>query len=359
MDAESVARLLPPITRSLVGVALIGFVLMLLHLATPILTPILFAFFLVAMAISPFRWLLARGVRRGLALLLMLTVLLVGGVALVMLALVSVRSLQASLSVYGEQIAARMTELTAALTPLGLELGGSETQFTTFGVSLMGGFLGALADIAGMALISLVLVAFFLLELDRFIAVMRSERVRREPIVGQIPAVAQTAVRYFGIRTRLNLITGAAVTLICLLVGVDYALLWGVTAFFLSYIPYIGLLTAMIPPALLALAEFGWPQALLIIIAIVLINLLIENVVEPGYTGKRLQLSPTVVFLSFFIWAWLLGPVGALLSMPITVMLLLVFQSNENTLWLARIIGYGTSDELPLPDAGARGDHTG
>jgi predicted PurR-regulated permease PerM len=127
-------------------------------------------------------------------------------------------------------------------------------------------------------------------------------------------------------------------------VGVDYAPLWGVTAFFLSYILYIGLLAAMVPPALLALAEFGWPQALLIVIVIVGINLAIENVVAPSYTGKQLKLSPTIVFLSFFFWGWLLGPVGALLSMPITVLLLLVFQANENTQWLARLIGNESVD---------------
>lgn len=339
MDAEPVARFLPPITRSLLGVALIGFVLMLLHLATPILTPILFAFFLVAMAISPFRWLLARGVRRGPALLLMIAILLVGGVGLVLLTLVSVRNLQAGLSLYAEQLAARTAELTAALSQIGLGLGGMETQLATLGASRMSAFLGALVSVASSALISLVIVAFFLFELDRFISIIENERVRTVPFLGQAPEVGRTAVRYFGIRTRLNIITGFGVTLICLLLRIDYAVLWGVVAFFLSYIPYIGLLTAMIPPALLALAEHGWPQALLVVFAIVLINLIIENVVEPGYTGKRLQLSPTIVFLSFFFWGWLLGPVGALLSMPITVMLLLVLQRDEDTLWLARIIG--------------------
>ena len=145
-------------------------------------------------------------------------------------------------------------------------------------------------------------------------------------------------MQYFSIRTRLNLLTGVGVSLLCLLVGVDYPLLWGVLAFALSYIPYIGLFVAMIPPTLLALAESGWLQAAIIVIGITAINLTIENVVEPGYTGRRLQLSPTIVFMSFFLWAWLLGPVGALLSMPITVMLMLALQSDDSTHWLAQII---------------------
>jgi predicted PurR-regulated permease PerM len=80
---------------------------------------------------------------------------------------------------------------------------------------------------------------------------------------------------------------------------------------------------------------------------VTVINVLIENVLEPGYTGKRLSVSPTIVFLSLFFWSWLLGPVGALLSMPITVLLMLVFQNNEGTLWLAKIIGRDSADTLP------------
>jgi len=339
MDVKPIVGLLPPLTRSLISVALTGFVLMLLHLATPILAPILFAFFLVAMAMSPFHWLLARNMRRGPALILMIGFLVVGGVVLVLLILLSVRSLQAGLTMYSEQLSGRMSDLKTTLSQIGPEFGGLDRQLTSFSVTGLNAFLGALASVASSALISLVIMAFFLFEFERFTTIMHSEQMREVPFMGQMPEVARTAVIYFGIRTRLNLITGAGVTLVCLLVGVDYALLWGVAAFFLSYIPYIGLLAAMIPPALLALAEFGWPQALLIVIVIVGMNLAIENVVEPSYTGKRLKLSPTIVFLSFFFWGWLLGPVGALLSMPITVLLLLVFQANKNTQWLARLIG--------------------
>jgi len=344
MDVKPTAGLLPPLTRSLISVALTGFVLMLLHLATPILTPILFAFFLGAMAMPPFNWLMARGMRRGPALILMLGFLIIGGGALVLLILISVRSLQAGLTMYSEQLVMRMNSLKTTLSQIGPGASGLDRQLASLGVTGLNTFLGALINVASNALISLVIVAFFLFEFERFTAIMHSEQVRGVPFVGQMPEVAWTAVRYFGIRTRLNLITGAGVTLICLLVGVDYAPLWGVTAFFLSYILYIGLLAAMVPPALLALAEFGWPQALLIVIVIVGINLAIENVVEPSYTGKQLKLSPTIVFLSFFFWGWLLGPVGALLSMPITVLLLLVFQANKNTQWLARLIGNESVD---------------
>jgi predicted PurR-regulated permease PerM len=333
----SIGRSLSPLARLLLAVALTGLVLVLIHWAADVLTPLMVAFFLLALAMPSYRWLQARGVKQGLALLLLIVALIVGGGLLLALVLLAAGRLQTGLAAYGEQLVSRFQDVEAALAERGIEPGGSGWAAASAS-GLLGGLLAAIVDVASGAIVSLVIVAFFLLESSRFIRILKSDRVRVLPVLGEVPRVARTAVQYFGIRTRLNLVTGAGVSALCLILGVDYPLLWGVTAFFLSYIPYIGLATAMIPPALLALAEFGWVQALIVVVAITAINLLIENILEPGYTGRQLQLSPTVVFFSFFFWAWLLGPAGALLSMPITVLLLLVFRSEEGTRWMADLI---------------------
>lgn len=340
MDAETnLAWSIPPLVRSLAGLALVGLVLLLLHLAAPVLTPVLFAFFLAALAMPSYQWLQRRGLKRGLALVILVAALVSGGVAFILLALSAVSHLQAGLALYSDQLALRFEDFRAALAQRGVDVSIVPDQAATVAASFLGAFLQALAGAASSALVSLVVVAFFLLESPRFLDILRGDQVRRLPFLGQVPHLAHTAVQYFGIRTRLNVLTGAGVTVICLLLDVDYPLLWGALAFVLSYIPYIGLFTAMIPPTLLALAESGWLYALLVVITITALNLAIENIVEPGYTGRRLQLSPTIVFLSFFFWAWLLGPIGALLSMPITVMLMLVCQNDNDTRWLAQLIG--------------------
>ncbi len=335
-----------PITRALAGIALVGFYLILVYLAAPVLVPILFAFFLIALALPVFQWLQRRGLKRGLALFLLVVLLLAGGLGLLFLALISVKSLQSGMAATSDELSAKIAELGAALASSGVDLSSVSEQLAALSAAVLAGFLSALVAIITTGMTSLVIVAFFLLESDRFLNIVRTGVIKDRPMLSQLPAVGQTAVQYFSIRARLNLITGAGVTLICLLLGVDYPILWGVVAFFLSFVPYIGLVIAMIPPTLLALAEFGWVQALIVVIGVTAINLLIENVLEPSYTGKRLSLSPTVVFLSVFFWSWLLGPVGALLSMPITVLLLLVFKNTESTLWLAKIIGR----EDPLPE---------
>jgi AI-2 transport protein TqsA len=343
-----------PIIQALAAFALVGFVLMLLHLSSSVLVPILFAFFLIALAMPVFQWLQKRGLKRGLALFLLIILILAGSLGLLFLGLASVSSLQSGLQEYSDQLSASMAELSEALAASGVDLTGVSEQIAALSSAVLAGFLTAIATIISNGMVSIVIVAFFLLESDRFLSIVRTGVIKDRPMLSQLPAVGQTAVTYFGIRARLNLITGVGVTLICLLLGVDYPLLWGVLAFFLSFIPYIGLAIAMIPPTLLALAEFGWPQALIVIIGVTAINLLIENVLEPGYTGKRLSLSPTIVFLSIFFWAWLLGPVGALLSMPITVLLLLVFQHNEGTHWLAKIISNESADSSPVDAENAR-----
>ena len=103
--------------------------------------------------------------------------------------------------------------------------------------------------------------------------------------------------------------------------------------------PYLGLILAIIPPAILAFAESGpLAAAAVIVVGGVVLNLVAENVLEPTLTGRALSLSTWLVFIMFFFWVWLLGPVGALLSMPITVLLVLVLQHNEPTHWVAALL---------------------
>ena len=126
------------------------------------------------------------------------------------------------------------------------------------------------------------------------------------------------------------------------IVGVDDALLWAVAAFLLSFIPYLGLVLALIPPTILAFAESGLPAAAVIVVGGVVLNLIAENVLEPTLTGRALSLSTWLVFTMFFFWVWLIGPVGALLAMPITVLIVLVLDHNERTRWVAAFLSRNT-----------------
>ena len=116
-------------------------------------------------------------------------------------------------------------------------------------------------------------------------------------------------------------------------------MLWGVLAFFLSFVPYIGLVIAVAPAVLLALAEFGVGRAVVVIVAVIVVNILAENVLSPTLMGRGLNLSPTVVFLSFVFWAWLLGGPGAFLALPLTLFVAVMLESFPETRWLATLMG--------------------
>ena len=123
----------PPIARALAGLGLVGFVLLLMHLAAPVLVPVLFAFFLAALALPVFQWLQRRGVKRGLALVLLIVAMLGGGIALIVLATVSIRHLQAGMQLYAGELAARMEALEAALAQRGIDLAGAAGQAASVG----------------------------------------------------------------------------------------------------------------------------------------------------------------------------------------------------------------------------------
>ena len=324
-----------PITIALVGVGLVGIVLVLISWAAPVLTPIMLGWYLTALALPGYFWLQKRGVKKGLALLILIIIILAGAIGIGLLFVTSINSLQEGLALYLDNLD-ELAESVRGTTGINRTISGS---LGSEGLGkLLASFLPALIDAAANFLFSLVLVAFFLVEAPRFARLLKNSTADR-PVLHQMPNLMKTAVSYFGIRTRLNLLTGLGFTIWLFILGVDYAPLWGVLTFVLSYVPYIGLFTAMIPPTILALAEFGLARGILVVLGAVAFNLIIENVLEPSYTGKKLRLSPSVVFVSFFIWGWLLGPVGALLSMPITVMLMLILGEHDSTKWLADIIG--------------------
>jgi predicted PurR-regulated permease PerM len=203
-----------PLMSSLAGFALVGFVLLLLHLSSEVLVPLLFAFFLAALALPGFIWLQRKGFKRGLALFLLIVFLLAVGLGQILLVLMSVQRLQSGIALYTDELSARMSELTTVLTNAGLDLTALSEEAASLSAAVLGALLGGIVNAASNALIALVIVAFFLLESERLLAIAHSDAVRERPLLGQLPEVARTAVRYFGIRTRLNLITGVGVTLL-------------------------------------------------------------------------------------------------------------------------------------------------
>jgi AI-2 transport protein TqsA len=129
---------------------------------------------------------------------------------------------------------------------------------------------------------------------------------------------------------------------------VDFAILWGVLSFLLSFLPNIGFIIAMVPPAAMALVEYGFTRSLIVVVAYVIINFVVDNGIKPRFVGAQVDLSPLVVVLSLVFWGWLLGPMGALVAVPLTIGLKFFLMSFEESLWIAHLM----SDAGTVPPAG-------
>jgi predicted PurR-regulated permease PerM len=154
--------------------------------------------------------------------------------------------------------------------------------------------------------------------------------------------IVEANINYFIIRAKVNLIYGIGVSAILFIFDINFAVLWGLLTFALGFIPYIGIIIAAIPPVLVAWAKYGIGAAVAMGLFFIIINTIAESYIFPRLTGKGLQMSAFVVFVSLFVWGWILGPTGFLIGVPLTLIVIKYLENFEETSWLALLM---TSEE--------------
>lgn len=204
--------------------------------------------------------------------------------------------------------------------------------------SFAGKTFGAVSNMLGKGFVILLIAIFFLLEaavLPRKVQAAVGEDVESYRRIQE--AVANVR-HYMGMKTLISLLTGFLVWLMAVIFRVDYAVLLGVLAFALNYIPSVGSIMAAIPGVLLALVQFGPGRAAFVALCYMAINIGIGNVLEPRVMGRGLGLSPAIILISLVFWGWVLGPIGMLLSVPLTMSIKIGLQSHEETRGIALIL---------------------
>lgn len=180
---------------------------------------------------------------------------------------------------------------------------------------------GAIAGGLGSLILTLFIFAFMLAgiwEMERRASV---EATDHSPLAARFLEFSRTIRGYMWVRTILGLAAALLNYFLLLATGVDYALLWAVISFFFSFVPNVGFVLSMIPPMLLALLEQGWVSALIVFVGYQVINTIIDNVVGPRFVGRQMKISALLSFLSVLFWTWVLGATGAILSVPLTVLI--------------------------------------
>jgi len=295
-----------------------------MKLSASFLSPILLAI-IIGISVAPLlNWLERKGVAQGLALLSTIVVIIVVVVGLIGLIGFSVNQLVVTLPQYAGNIQGQKEALQHSLGDLGI---GSEqiqaslqsadpSKLLNYVGSLFGGILGFLS---GLVIMLMVLI-FLLLATPGLTTKLRLDFSQNSPTLVRFRGLARDLREYVGITTWINFLVGLVNTIFLFILGVDFPILWGLLAFLMGYIPSVGFWIALIPPTILAFLEFGATKALIVLVGYVVINGGVQNFIQPKLMGAGLNLSPLVVVLSLFFWGWVLGPMGALLAVPLTMM---------------------------------------
>ena len=316
-----------------------------MRLAAPIFNPILFAVVLALLFSPIYAWLIRHRIPTPLALVIMLVGLSVLFLGLSLLLGVSIARFSGEIGSYTSKLSGQLDEIQNLTKSLGVTTADLHKALSPSALTgAIGTILSGVADFLSDLFLILVIVLFLLAEGPAMMNRLRASAGSDHPQVATLTIFGRNVVRQLGLRAIVNLVTGAGVTILLLVLRVDFPLMWGILAFFLSFIPWIGLPLAVAPAVILALAEHGLTSALLVIAGVIVINVLAENALSPMLMGRGLSISPTVLFIGFIFWAWLLGGPGAFLAAPLTIFLVLMLETFPETRWLASVMGISPPD---------------
>jgi AI-2 transport protein TqsA len=317
-----------------------------LRAASTLLLPFMLAVLLTLACLPLQQALLRRRVPVALAVpVTVLVALFVVGVPLVFLG-GTVQDFIDQAPFYQQRISQMWTGLASTLEARGARLPDrlfTETVNPAMAMDLAARTLrGVVALLSNLFLVFLTVV-FLLLEAAGLPGKLRIA-FGRQSASAHYEAMAREIQRYLAIKSGVSLLTGILVAVPLTLLGVDFALLWGVLAFLLNFIPNLGSILAAIPPVLLALIQLGPGHALGVAGIFLAVNVVMGNVVEPHWMGQKLGLSTLVVFASLVFWGWVWGPIGMLLSVPLTMIVKILLQNTPDLRWIAVLL-----DSNPSP----------
>jgi len=313
--------------------------------ASSILVPFFLAVFISVICTPPLFWLQRKGVPKVLALVFILVAIMAVGLLLGALVSSSINSFLSSLPNYQERLSANIAPVIDWLREKGFDIPEGRVSGTFSPEKVMrlaGTLLSGLSSVLTNAFLILLTVVFILLEAADLPKKLQAALRNPAKSLATIEKFSRSANRYVVIKTLISAIAGFAISLWLLILGVDYPVLWGTLTFLLNYVPNIGSIIAAIPPTLLALVQFGVGSALLTALGFLVVNNVLGNLIEPKLMGKGLGLSTLVVFISLVFWGWVLGPIGMILSVPLTSLVKIALENHEDTRGLAIMLGSDT-----------------
>lgn len=341
-------------TRFLTTAAALVIVVAGLRAAAPFLVPLVLALFLAVINLPVLQRLRRVGVPTPAAVLavVLLTFGFLGLLGLIGFA--SLSEIRGSLPLYVNRFQAFEHSLLDVLESWGVPVPGDVYAVVLSEPSrimdLAGGVVRGAANLLSYTGIVALYVIFMLLEGAGFPDRLRATIGRGDADLSRYARAIREIQRYLAIKTIIGLATGGLIALWLWIIGVDFPLLWGAIAFLLNYIPNVGSLVAAAPAVLFALLQVGPGSAALATAGYLAVNVVLGNVIEPQVMGRGFGLSTLVVVISLVFWGWLWGPIGMLLSVPLTVVMRIALEHTPDLAWLAKLLG-----GVPHPQAATTG----
>ena len=331
-----------PLARFLIVAAALAVLTLFLRLAAPLFAPVLLAVFLAIATTPLLTWLRRRGLPKWSALAVVTFVLVDVGSFVALVSTGALEGFRDSLPTLRERLQTLGAELGSWLEEVGIAASSEAVPEIVSApdvgavvrllVNNLGGTLGNL-------LLVLVLVVFMLAESGTLRAKLRAAF----PIDGggeaRLVALTHGINRYVKIKVITSLATAACVFVWLTVMGIQFAVLWTLLAFFFNFIPFVGNILMMVPAALMALLQFDVQSALVVVAGYFVINGLIGSVIEPRVLGRGLGISPLAVFTAMLFWGWVFGAVGVFLSVPLTMGVIAVLDAFPSSRPIAVLLG--------------------
>ena len=311
--------------------------------ASEIIVPFLLSLFLAIILLPSYNFFNKRGLPQSISLALVISMFILLILLVAKLIGSSIHDFNSNIDFYADQLSVYYHSLVAIASKVGIEISVDELskminskQIMSFASQMM----QSMGSMFTNSFVVLLTIIFMLLESTNFKSKIEFASENNGAVL-HIEKISSQIKEYMVLKAIISIFTGLVVWIALLIVGTDYAFLWAVIAFLFNFIPNIGSIIAAVPAVLLTLVQLGSLSAIIVATVYIAINVIIGSVIEPKVMGKGLGLSTLVVFLSLIFWGWLLGIVGMLLSIPLTIMVKIILDDNEKTRWISVLLGTG------------------
>jgi len=306
--------------------------------AAEIITPIIIAFILAILFFPLHRWLIDRHLPTWLALVIVMLLILLVLSVMVSITVISITQFINRIPDYSDSLQTLVNGVIVLIKTLPVDVENllntelfDVTQILNVSGSLLSGTLDAFSNWFVVFLLVAFMLADFAFLPDKF-----KEMFKDKHQIMALTDLMSSIRRYLSITTSTGLIIGVGNAVLLMFMGVDFAVLWGIVSFLMNFIPSIGIIISVIPPVILALLEFDWQTALIVGVGVISINFFIENIIKPRVMEEDLNISPLFVVISLVLWTFVLGPVGTILAVPLTLIATkLLLEVSDETRWLA------------------------